>query len=122
MTHRASWIFWVLTSAVGFAVMAALVRHLSAVLPQAELVFFRNATALVFLLPLLARQGVSLRTECFGLHLTRAGAGLAAMYLYFHALARLPLTDALLLNFTSPLFVALFATLWLRECWTGVPG
>ncbi|GAB6068351.1 pseudopaline transport inner membrane protein CntI [Methylothermus subterraneus] len=113
-----SWIVWALVSAASFAGMAAVVRHLSAALPQAELVFFRNALALLFLLPLLIKQGVSLRTPCFGLHLLRAGSGLAAMYLYFYALARLPLADALLLNYTSPLFLALFATLWLRERWT----
>ncbi len=118
MSLCAGWILWALASAAGFAVMAALVRHLSTAFPQAELVFFRNAMALAFLLPLLIKQKVSLRTPCFRLHLVRASAGLAAMYLYFYALARLPLTDALLLNFTSPLFVALFSTLWLHEGWT----
>lgn len=118
MSLCAGWILWALASAAGFAVMATLVRHLSTAFPQAELVFFRNAMALAFLLPLLVKQKVSLRTPCFHLHLVRASAGLAAMYLYFYALARLPLTDALLLNFTSPLFVALFSTLWLHEGWT----
>ncbi len=113
-----SWVFLTLLSAASFAGMAAIVRHLSTTLPQTELVFFRNALALIFLLPLLLKQKVSLRTPRFGLHLLRAGSGLSAMYLYFYALARLPLADALLLNYTSPLFLALFATLWLREPWT----
>jgi drug/metabolite transporter (DMT)-like permease len=113
-----SWVLLTLLSAASFASMAAIVRHLSTTLPHTELVFFRNALALVFLLPLLLKQRVSLRTPRFGLHLLRAGSGLAAMYLYFYALARLPLADALLLNYTSPLFLALFATLWLRESWT----
>lgn len=113
-----NWVLWALISAAGFAGMAAIVRHLSATLPQTELVFFRNAMALLVLLPLLTRQKASLSTSRFGLHLVRAGSGLLAMYLYFYALARLPLADALLLNYTSPLFLAFFATLWLRERWT----
>ncbi len=115
-----NWVLGALVSAAGFAGMAAIVRHLSAALPQAELVFLRNAMALLFLFPLLVRQRVSLRTPRFGLHLVRAASGLLAMYLYFYALARLPLADALLLNYTSPLFLAFFATLWLRERWTKI--
>jgi drug/metabolite transporter (DMT)-like permease len=37
------------------------------------------------------------------------------MYCYFQALARLPLAEAVMLNFTSPLFIPLIAWLWLRE-------
>ncbi len=110
-----SWVLFALLSATGFSVMAALVRIASQTLPQTEVVFFRNFMALLFLLPLLLRQRISLAPGCFHLHLLRACSGLAAMYLYFHALTRLPLSDALLLNYTSPLFIALFAVLWLKE-------
>lgn len=99
--------------------MAASVRVASSLLPQSEVVFFRNFFALLFLLPLLWRSGQRLATRRLGLHLLRAVSGLAAMYLYFYALARLPLADALLLNYTSPLFIAFFAVLWLGEEMTG---
>lgn len=115
---RFSWAGFALLSAASFASMAACVRVVSQWLPQGEVVFFRNFIALLFLLPLLLRNRVSLRTERFHWHLLRAGAGLGAMYLYFYALAHLPLADALLLNYTSPLFISLFAVLWLKEAWT----
>ncbi|OIO71267.1 MAG: EamA family transporter [Zetaproteobacteria bacterium CG1_02_53_45] len=113
-----SWVVFALVSAASFAAMAACIRILSEHLPQSEVVFFRNFLALLMLLPLMYRQKVSLKTEVFGLHLFRATIGLSAMYLYFYALFNLPLADALLLNYTSPLFIALFATLWLGESWT----
>ncbi|MFB3061404.1 MAG: DMT family transporter, partial [Candidatus Binatia bacterium] len=45
----------------------------------------------------------------------RACFGLAAMYCFFYALAHLQLVEAMLLNFSAPLFIPLFALLWLRE-------
>ncbi len=98
--------------------MAACVRVASSDLPQTEVVFFRNFIALLMLLPLMHHNHVSLRTNCFHLHLLRALSGLTAMYLYFYALNGLHLADALMLNYTSPVFIALFAVFWLKEDWT----
>ncbi len=115
---NAAWVGFALLSAASFAAMAACVRLASTELPQSEVVFFRNFVALLVLLPLLFRRRESLRTHYFHLHLLRASAGLAAMYLYFYALKHLHLADALLLNYTSPVFIAIFAVLWLKESWT----
>jgi len=117
-TDSKAWLGYALLSAAGFAMMAACVRVASESLPQLEVVFFRNFIALLMLLPLLRHHRVSLKTRRFDLHLLRAGAGLSAMYLYFHAINGLHLSDALLLNYTSPVFIALFAVLWLKEHWT----
>jgi len=114
----AAWIGFALLSAASFAAMAACVRVASDALPQSELVFFRNFVAMLFLLPLLLRSHTSLRTSYFHLHLLRAASGLAAMYFYFYAIDQLRLSDALLLNYTSPLFIAIFAVLWLKERWS----
>lgn len=113
-----AWVGFALLSSASFAVMAACVRLASLGLPQTEVVFLRNFIALLILLPLLSHKRISLRTNHFYLHLLRAGSGLAAMYLYFFALGHLPLAEALLLNYTSPIFIVLFAVLWLQEQWT----
>ena len=112
------WVLFALLSAASFAVMAAFVRLASESLPQTEVVFFRNFAALLMLIPLLYRGRISLSTSHPGLHLFRISIGLMAMYLYFYALSHLPLADALLLNYTSPLFIGLFAVMWLNEQWT----
>jgi len=121
MSHKGSssaWVGFAILSAASFASMAACVRFASADLPQSEVVFFRNFVALLILLPLLFRNKVTLKSQCFHLHLLRASSGLVAMYLYFYALNHLHLADALLLNYTSPIFIAIFAVLWLKESWT----
>jgi len=116
-SDNAAWLGLALLSAGSFAVMAACVRMSSIELPQSEVVFFRNFIALLILLPLLHGRS-SLKTRQFKLHMLRACSGLAAMYLYFYAINHLHLSDALLLNYTSPIFIALFAVLWLKERWT----
>jgi len=117
-TDSAAWLGLALTSAASFAVMGACVRMAGRGLPLTEVVFFRNFIAVLMLLPLMIQRGVSLKTSRIGLHMTRSLTGLAAMYFYFIALSGLHLSDALLLNYTSPVFIAVFAVLWLKEEWT----
>jgi len=109
------WVLYALLSAGSIALMAACVRIASFELPQSEIVFFRNFIGLILLLPLAARRRLPLRTSRFGLHVLRAIFGFVAMYLYFFAISRLPLADAVLLNYTSPLFISFFAFMILGE-------
>ena len=99
-----------------FAVMGSLIKLASAQLPNESIVFLRNLVAVAALLPVfLGRRGVSFRTQRFGLHLMRAGFGVAAMYCFFYALGQLPLADAMLLNFAMPVFIPWIAWAWLGE-------
>jgi drug/metabolite transporter (DMT)-like permease len=107
----------VLTSAMLFAGVGALVKVASADLPTEVIVFSRNAVAMAFLLPWLAirHQSVSLKTNCLHLHLIRAAAGLGAMYCFFIALKLLRLADAMLLCYTLPIFIPIIEWFWLKE-------
>ncbi|MCK9264071.1 MAG: DMT family transporter [Desulfomonilia bacterium] len=109
----------ILGAALMFAMLGALVRLASSTLPNEVVVFFRNIFALVFLMPILLyrRTGVSLHPprSMVPLHLFRAATGLSAMYCYFYSLAHLKLAEAVLLSYTSPLFIPIIAFLWLRE-------
>lgn len=107
---------FMLASGLLFAGMSGLVKAASESLPNEMVVFFRSFIGLVFLLPWLVRRGLpGLRTRHPGQHLVRGLAGLAAMYCYFYAIAHLPLAEATLLNYSTPLFVPFIASLWLGE-------
>lgn len=112
-THRS--LLYTLVSSLAFATMAAVIKAMAPVLPTEMTVFFRNSFGLLAILPLVLREGVSLRTESFRWHVTRAVFGLIAMYCFFYTLGSMPLGDAVLLNYTAPLFTPLIALLWLRE-------
>lgn len=79
------------------------------------IVFFRNAGALAVLLPLLRGGFQNLKTQRLPAHLLRSLAGLASMYFCFYALARMPLGDAMLLAYTSPLFMPWLSAIWVKE-------
>lgn len=109
-----------------FACMAALAKWAAQTLPSEVVVFFRAAIGLLALLPLMAHRGLpSLATAHWRWHLSRGLAGLAAMYCFFYALAHLPLGEAMLLNYTTPLFVPFIALSALgerppRRVWVGI--
>lgn len=100
-----------------FAMMGGLVKAVTTELPNAVVVFFRNALALVILIPFFLRTPgpASLKTGHFPRHLVRSLAGLGSMYLFFYTLGRLPLAEAVLLSYTSPIFIPLVARLWIGE-------
>ena len=106
---------YVVAAGALFAAMAAIVRAISGQLPTEMIVFFRSAVGLLVLLPWLWHRRVPLRTQRLPAHLLRGLAGLAAMYLFFYALGRLPLAEATLYNYATPLWVPIIGFIWLRE-------
>ncbi len=106
----------VLSSALLFALMGGFIKHLSEQLPVEMVVFFRNLFGLLVLLPWLVRRGIGqLRTQHLRLHLARSLFGLSAMYCFFFAITHLQLAEAVLLNYTAPLYIPLLAWWWLKE-------
>jgi drug/metabolite transporter (DMT)-like permease len=103
-------------AAAAFAGVGACIKAASASMPNEVVVFFRNAVALLLLLPWILRVRLAgLRTRHMSGHLLRAGFGLSAMYCFFYALHHLHLAEAVLLNYSAPLFIPLIAWLWIRE-------
>ena len=107
---------FMLTAALLFAATGAIIKYVSATLSNEMVVFFRNLFGLAVLAPWILRHGPRYyATRHLRFHLVRAMAGLAAMYCYFYALSRLPLAEAVLLNYSAPLFIPLAALLWVGE-------
>ncbi len=103
-------------AAASFAVVGACIKGASLSMPNEVVVFFRNAVALVALLPWILRVRLrGLVTHHLRDHMLRAGFGLAAMYCFFYALQHLQLAEAVLLNYSTPLFIPFIAWLWIRE-------
>ena len=102
-----------------FAATSAIIKHAAVSLPNEMIVFLRNLIGLVALAPLFFHHGHDLyTTKRLSAHLFRALAGLTAMYCYFYAIGHLPLAEAVLLNYTAPLFIPLAAMLWVGEAFS----
>ncbi len=105
-----------LGSTLAFGLMAVAIRYATAHVPTQEVAFFRNAFGLLVLLPLLLRPGRgSLRTQQLPRYLLRSAIGLASMLCAFWAIGHLPMSQAISLSYSTPLFVTIAAVLWLGE-------
>ena len=103
-------------SAMAFGLMAVAIRLATAYVPTQEVAFFRNSFGLLALLPVLLRPGhASLRTRQLPRYLLRSAIGLASMLCGFWAIGHLPLSQAISLSYSTPLFVTIAAVLWLGE-------
>jgi drug/metabolite transporter (DMT)-like permease len=92
------------------------VRIVSADLPNAMVVFFRNALGLLVLLAWVPGiRAAGLATRRLPDHLVRSIAGLLAMYCFFYAIAHMSLADAMSLNYSMPLFLPFIESAWLKE-------
>lgn len=105
----------VLLSAACFAGMGLLVKALDGRVPVFVLALFRSVLAVPLLTLHLRRTGTSVASPAWRSLAMRGTWGVLAMLCYFHAIATIPLADAVLLNYTSPAFAALFAILLLGE-------
>jgi drug/metabolite transporter (DMT)-like permease len=108
---------FVLSASITFAALGALIKIVSTSLTNEMVVFFRNACALVFILPWIwySRFLGGVKTSFFQLHLLRSLSGIGAMYCFFYSIAHLQLSEAFLLASTTPLFIPLIAYIWIRE-------
>ena len=107
---------YMMAASVCFAIMNLIIRLGSEELSAIQLTFFRAFFAFLFMLPWAVRMGIaSLRTQHLRLHVSRSLISWLSMYLWFTAVAVLPLADAVALNFTAPLFVTVGAAIVLHE-------
>lgn len=105
-----------LGSTMAFGLMAVAIRLATAHVPTQEVAFFRNAFGLVALIPMLLRPGhAPLRTRQLPLYFIRSAIGLGSMLCGFWAVGHLPLSQAISLSYSTPLFVTIAAVLWLGE-------
>jgi S-adenosylmethionine uptake transporter len=98
---------WMLVASLGFALMGALIKLAADRYSLAEIVVFRGLPTLVLMVGYAWLRKLPLRPDHWRLHAARNGAGQAAMWMSFYALAALPLATATTLNYTAPLFIAI---------------
>lgn len=99
-----------------FAVSHTTIKHVTQEMHPLEAVFFRNLYALAFMIPMFWRSRRNgFRTQHLNLHLFRGVLQCAAVMGMFVGLSLIPLAEATALSFTSPLFVAIGATLVFGE-------
>lgn len=103
-------------AAAAFSITGLCIKAVSGKVSNEVVVFLRCAVSLLTLLPWVLSNGVSiLYTRRLGGHLWRAGFGVCAMYAFFYGIAHLHLAVAMLLTYSTPLFIPFIAWVWINE-------
>ena len=109
---------WMLLASFVFAIMGVCVKLASSYYSTAEIVMYRGIVGVLFIGALALLRGESLKTRFAGHHLWRGVIGVTALWLWFYAIARLPLSMAMTLNYMAPIWIA--AILFVAGWWRGV--
>jgi drug/metabolite transporter (DMT)-like permease len=102
-------------SAACFALMAAIAKKLLPATPMQAVVFSRGVLMTITFVTLALRQGVPIFGSNPLMLLVRGLLGYGALSCYFWSVQHLPLGDAVLLQYSHPIFVAAIAPLALHE-------
>lgn len=106
-----------IVSVAVFVAMSSCIKAAGTV-PAGQIVFFRSFFAIFPIVVFLAFQGklgTAFSTKRPLNHIARGVVGVCAMGLGFIALIRLPLPEAIALNYAQPLLVVVFSSIFLGE-------
>lgn len=99
---------WMVVASFLFAAMGVCVKLAADSFSAAEIVFYRSVISLALMTLLVRARGVAFATPYWRLQLWRGVSGFVSLLMYFYAIAMLPLATAVTLNYTSPLFLAVY--------------
>ena len=108
-------VIWMIIATFFFAFMGMFVKLGSPYFSEIELVFYRSFISLIFIILIIVNKKISLKTNFKKLHFYRSFVGFLSLLAFFYAISHLPLSTAISLNYTSPLFVALLITFFLNK-------
>jgi drug/metabolite transporter (DMT)-like permease len=108
-------VLWMLIATFFFALMGTFVKLGGENFTTTELVFYRSSISLFFIMSIMRWNKVSYSSNYIRLHLTRSSIGFISLLFFFYAIKHLPLSTAISLNYTSPLFLGLLMPLILRR-------
>ena len=108
-------VLWMIFGSVCFGTMNALVKWTAFHADVWMIIMVRSAVIALAVAIFAASRGLSLKVSDKRKLLLRCVVGLTAMILYFTALGRIPIGQAVTLQYTAPLFVALLSGRVIRE-------
>ena len=108
-------VMWMIFGSICFGTMNALVKWTSFHADVWMIIMVRSAVIALAVAIFAGSRGLSLKVSDKRKMLLRCVVGMTAMILYFTALGRIPIGQAVTLQYTAPLFVALLSGRVIRE-------
>ena len=108
--------WYMLLSALGFALMAASVKEVSALgIPVLEIVAARAIVSAIISYGDIKRKKISVWGNNKPLLIARGTVGAFALMFVYYAVTTLPLAEATILQYLHPVFTAILALVFLKE-------
>lgn len=107
-------IFYMIFSVIGFSLMNTVVKYLND-FGAYQIVFFRSIGTLFFTIPLIVKNKIPILGNNKKWLLLRGAAGVISLTCFFQSLNYLALGTAVSLRYTSPIFAAILAFVFLKE-------
>ncbi|MDO3694132.1 DMT family transporter [Wenyingzhuangia sp. chi5] len=107
-------IFYMIFSVIAFSLMNTVVKYLND-FSAYQIVFFRSIGTLCFTIPLILKNKIPFLGNNKKWLLLRGVAGVISLTCFFQSLNYLSLGTAVSLRYTSPIFAAIFALMFLKE-------
>ena len=99
---------WMLAASLFFATMGMFIKLSSSYHNLGEIVLFRGLPSVIFILGYALHKQLPLLGHNLKTHARRNIVGIISMWMGFYGTTHLPLSTATTLNYTSPLFIAIF--------------
>ena len=106
---------WMLIATFFFALMGTFVKLGGENFNSTELVFYRSLISLLIIVGIMRLKKISFSSSYIKLHMARSSIGFISLLFFFYAINNLPLSTAISLNYTSPLFLGLLMPLILKR-------
>ncbi len=103
-----------LGSTLAFSFMQICVKYLPHI-PPSELILFRSLISLVLSIAILQKLKIPILGNNRKVLLLRGAFGTTALLMFFHTIQNIPLASAVTIQYLSPIFTALFASIFLKE-------
>lgn len=107
-------IFYMIFSVIAFSLMNTVVKYLND-FSAYQIVFFRSIGTLFFTVPLIVKNKIPILGNNKKWLLARGAAGVISLTCFFQSLNYLPLGTSVSLRYTSPIFAAILAFIFLKE-------
>ncbi len=101
-------ILYMITSCLFFSILAGLIKFIGNEIHAFQQAFFRNIFSIILIGPLVLYSGINIfKTNKMWLLLLRSLFGSLTMVLLFLSYTLIPLSQAVTISFTTPLFIFL---------------
>ena len=115
--HHPRAVLLIMASVGLYAVQDVLIKVMPSEFSLVEIIFFRSLFGVFFIIPMIRREKHPhpFQTKHPILHFMRASATVLATFCFICALRLMPLAEAYAITYSAPIFMTLFAILFLKE-------